>query len=75
MIPDANTLENYEARHATCTDDDDPELASEIVFTLMHNGCLSVDVWGKGKWPNCQLMSLTLTQGASDKLITYPKQA
>lgn len=70
-----NSIEEFEARHAACTDDPNPEIASEVVFSIAL-GQLSLDVWGLGEWPNCTLdKRLTLTKEATAKLIQYLTRA
>lgn len=68
----ANSLEEFEARHCACTDDDDPALASELVFTVL-NGQLYVEAFGKGQWPNVTQAAYVLTPEATAKLLTYFK--
>ena len=69
-----NSLEEFEARHCTCDDDDDAEIASELVFTLM-NGRLHVDAFGKGAWPNVSNNAYCLTKEATTKLLQYLSSA
>lgn len=42
-------FDEYAARHAQCCDDEDPEIASEFVFTLIE-GQLYIDFFGYGRW-------------------------
>lgn len=61
---------DFDARHCACNDDEDPVLASELVFTL-RDGQLQVDVFGKGLWPNVSADTFVLTAEVTQKLLTY----
>ena len=66
----ANSIEEFDARHCACDDDDDPEIASELVFTLI-DGSLYVDAFGKGVWPHVSNTPYRLTKEATAKLLKY----
>lgn len=71
---EAAAMAEFDARHCACTDDDDPNIASELVFTLM-GGQLYVAAFGKGEWPNVGNSSYVLTPNATAKLLAYLKSA
>lgn len=72
-------FDEYAARHAQCSDDKDPEIASEFVFTLIE-GRLHIDFFGYGYWGKDgvfpeQRSFPPLTKEATAKLIQYLKFA
>ena len=63
--------EQFYARHAACTDDPNPEIATEMVFTLQE-GRLYLNIHGYGQWPGCKsLVFPPLTKEATRKVLAY----